>query len=319
MKLSIVTTMYYSAAYVKEFYRRVSAEAARITDQYEIVFVNDGSPDDSLEVAVSLHNEDSRVKVIDLSRNFGHHKAAITGLAYARGELVLFMDCDLEIPPEVLGTLYHELLDSDADTVYGVQRSRKGGLFERISGAGFYWLFNRLSSYPVPPNLAGIRLMRRPYLNNLLMHKESSVFLAGLCAITGFKQAPVFVEKGSKGQSTYNLSRKIDLLVTAVTSFSDKPLAGVFYLGVIITVLSLIGAIVLLSGHILAAVSLTGWHLLLISVWLLGGLILAGVGIVGIYAGKILMETKERPYTIIARIYDRSPDKDSAPDTATGS
>ncbi len=318
MKLSIVTTMYYSAPYVEDFYRKVSAEASKITDRYEIIFVNDGSPDDSLAKAVQLHNRDSRVKVIDLSRNFGHHKAAITGLEHARGDVVLFMDCDLEVPPEVLSPMYQELLHSDADTVFGVQKTRKGKLFERISGAAFYWLFNRLSSYPVHPNLAGIRLMRRPYLDGLLMHKESTVFLAGLCAITGFKQVPVFVEKSHKGHSTYNLSRKIDLLITAVTSFSDKPLTGVFYLGMAITLLSMIGAFLLLLGHQLAAVRVAGWHLALLSIWFLGGIILACIGIVGIYVGKILMETKRRPYTVIARIYDVDPEKEIPLNTAAG-
>ena len=316
MKLSIVTTMYYSAPFVEDFYRRVSAEASKITDRYEIIFVNDGSPDDSLAKAVQLHNRDSRVKVIDLSRNFGHHKAAMTGLEYARGELVLFMDCDLEVPPEVLSPMYQELLHSGADTVFGVQKSRKGKLFERISGGAFYWLFNQLSSHPVHPNLAGIRLMRRSYLDSLLMHKESTVYLAGLCAITGFKQVPVLVEKSHKGRSTYSLARKIDLLITAVTSFSDKPLTGVFYLGMVITLLSVIGAFLLLLGHRLAAVSITGWHFVLLSVWFLGGIILACIGIVGIYAGRILMETKRRPFTLIARIYDVDREKRIPLDTA---
>ncbi|MFQ5442623.1 MAG: glycosyltransferase, partial [Thermodesulfobacteriota bacterium] len=107
MKLSIVTTMYHSAPYLEEFYERVKKEAARITKSFEIIFVNDGSPDESLDIALSLHKKDKRVSVVDLSRNFGHHRAMMTGLSYATGELVFLVDCDLEEEPELLGT-FHE-------------------------------------------------------------------------------------------------------------------------------------------------------------------------------------------------------------------
>src|SRR3954471_8868653 len=129
MYLSIVTTMYQSAPYLKEFYERASAAARAITDEFEIIFVNDGSPDDSLEVAVSLFARDARVRVIDLSRNFGHHKAMMTGLAHARGELVFLIDSDLEEELEAVAGFYADLKDERADVVYGVQQKRKGNFF----------------------------------------------------------------------------------------------------------------------------------------------------------------------------------------------
>lgn len=109
MDLSIVTTMYYSASYLKEFYSRICAAAKEITDNYEIIFVNDGSPDDSLDIAISLYEEDKKVRIVDLSRNFGHHKAIMTGLAYAKGDLVFLIDCDLEEEPELLIKFYKEM------------------------------------------------------------------------------------------------------------------------------------------------------------------------------------------------------------------
>ena len=134
MDLSIVTTMYQSAPHLEEFYRRCCVAAEKITQHYEIILVNDGSPDSSLDIAVSLHEGDERVRVIDLSRNYGHHKAMMTGLAHARGKLVFLIDCDLEEDPELLEPFHEELLVSGADVTYGVQDSRGGRLFGRVAG-----------------------------------------------------------------------------------------------------------------------------------------------------------------------------------------
>ena len=129
MELSIVTTLYHSAPYIEEFYARVRNEAEKITSDYEIIFVNDGSPDHSLDVVLPICERDEKVKVIDLSRNFGHHKAMMTGLAHARGAWVFLIDCDLEEEPELLGKFSAEVKGSGADVVYGVQQKREGKLF----------------------------------------------------------------------------------------------------------------------------------------------------------------------------------------------
>src|SRR5262249_7421057 len=183
MELSIVTTLYRSAPFLREFHRRACAAAAKITSDFEIVLVNDGSPDDSQAVALSLCRDDPRVKVIELSRNFGHHKAMMTGLAHARGRLVFLIDSDLEEDPELLETFHRELLASGVDVVYGVQRQRKGGWYERLSGGLFYRLFNALSSFPIPHNLTTARLMTRPYVRALRRHRDQEMFIAGLWAI----------------------------------------------------------------------------------------------------------------------------------------
>src|SRR6266481_9971297 len=128
MTLSIVTTLYDSAPYLEQFYLRTCAATEQITRDYEIILVNDGSPDNSLDIAISIHRRDKRVRVIDLSRNFGHHKAMMTGLTHAGGELVFLIDCDLEEEPELLEKFYRELKATEADVVFGVQQKRKGGL-----------------------------------------------------------------------------------------------------------------------------------------------------------------------------------------------
>jgi putative glycosyltransferase len=306
MELSIVTTLYRSALYLEEFYRRACAAAEKIARDFEIILVNDGSPDNSLEVALSLVERDARVKVIDLSRNFGHHKAMMTGLARARGELVFKIDCDLEEDPDLLVTFHAAIKESGADAVYGVQEARRGRWWERVSGALFWKLFNVLSNVPVPANLLTVNMMTQKYVASLVRHQEREVFLAGLSAITGFKQVPLVVRKHSKGQSTYTLSRKIALLVNAITSFSNKPLIFIFYLGAFISFISGAFALHLIVDALFFKGYLGGWPSLIVSIWLLGGMTIFCLGIIGIYLSKVFVETKQRPYTIIRDLYDRS-------------
>lgn len=306
MYLSIVTTLYYSAPYINEFYQRVSIEAQKLTDDYEIIFVNDGSPDDSLDIAVKLHQEDERVRVIDLSRNFGHHKAIMTGLSYARGKLIFLLDSDLEEEPELLSLFHEHYQLSDVDLVYGVQKVRKGNLFEKVTGNIFYKFFNLISSYPVPANLITARLMSQRYVKALVEHRDQEMFMAGLYAITGFKQVPLVVKKHSKGESTYNFFRKLSIATNSITSFSNKPLIFIFYLGAVISLISAIAVIVLIIRRVFFNVLLSGWLSLIVSIWFLGGLTIFSLGIIGIYIAKIFSETKQRPYTIIRNIYESS-------------
>jgi len=306
MNLSIVTTLYFSSPYVLEFYQRISVEAKKITSDYEIIFVNDGSPDDSLDVALSLYEQDKRVRIIDLSRNFGHHKAIMTGLSYTRGELVFLLDSDLEEEPELLSLFYEFYKKTkDIDVVYGVQKVRKGNFLERLTGEIFYSIFNSISNYPVTANLITARLMSQRYVKALVEHREREIFLAGLFAIAGFRQIPLLVRKDSKNRSTYTLVRKLTLAINSITSFSNKPLIFIFYLGALISLLSGITAIIFIVRKIFFNVILEGWSSLIISIWLLGGLTIFCLGVIGIYLSKIFSETKQRPYTIIRQIYEK--------------
>lgn len=306
MDLSIVTGLYNSAPYLEEFYDRVRKEAEKITSDYEILLVNDGSLDHSLEIAVSLFEKNDRVKVIDLSRNFGHHKAMMTGLSYAKGDFIFLIDCDLEEDPELLTPFYSKMKETHADVVYGVQQTRKGNWFERITGSLFYTLFNLLSSYKVPPNPLVARLMSKRYVKALVQHKDQEIFLAGLWAITGFDQVSMTVKKHSKGTSVYTFHKKAAMLVNAITSFSNKPLIYIFYLGCTIIFASAISASYLVIRRIFLQTYLSGWPSVIVSLWFLGGLTIFTIGIVGVYLSKIFTETKDRPYTVIRQIYERN-------------
>jgi len=304
MKLSIVATLYQSAPYISEFYQRVSAAARQLVNEdYEIILVNDGSPDNSLDLTVQLTEIDSHVVVIDLSRNFGHHKAMMTGLAHTKGERVFLIDSDLEEEPECLIAFAEHMQREHCDVVYGIQVQRKGGWFERWSGRWFYRLFKAFTGLALPENIVTARLMTRRYVDALLRHEEREVFMAGLWHITGFDQRPQLVKKHSTSETTYTFSKKLSLLVNSVTSFSNAPLVGIFYIGVLISLVSVLYIGYLVIQWMYFAKPLSGWTSVMASIWLLGGMVISFIGVVGIYLSKIFSETKQRPYTIVRQIY----------------
>jgi putative glycosyltransferase len=304
MKLSIVTTLFRSAAYVDEFHERATRVAAALTPDYELVFVNDGSPDNAVDRAIAIFQRDTHVRVLDLSRNFGHHKAMMTGLEHARGDLVFLLDVDLEDQPEWLGEFHRAMQATGADAVYGVQSRRKGGLFERLSGAIFYKGFNALLEHPIPENAVTARLMTRRYINSLVRHRDREMTMAPLWALTGYRQEPVVVEKKSRGDTSYSLRRRISALVDNVTSFSNRPLVYIFYLGSIIMLFSAVAAGVLIWKTEHGEVGVPGWPTLIVSIWFLGGITIFCLGVIGVYLSKIFMETKDRPHTIVRADYD---------------
>jgi putative glycosyltransferase len=305
MQLSVVTTLFQSAAYIDEFYRRVRMEAEKIASDLEFIFVNDGSTDRSLEVALDLQRHDGRIRVVDLSRNFGHHKAIMTGLENAQGNLVFLIDVDLEEPPEILTKFFESLKNENADAVYGVQSPRHGPWLTRTLANLFYWLFEILSDYPIPPHSLTARLMTRRYIDQLVRYKEQLSNMIGLWELAGFKQVAVPVRKNPfKGTTTYTFRRRLAAAIYAITAFSSKPLRLIAYLGLLVTALSAIYAIVLVIQYLVFGVSTTGWTSLIVSISLFSGLILFCQGIIAAYLAVIFIETKNRPYTVIRKIYE---------------
>lgn len=304
MKLSIVTTMYYSAPYIKEFYDRINSEASKITDDYEIIFVDDGSPDSSLEEALKLQGNDNRVNVVELSRNFGHHKAIITGLEQTKGDYIFLIDVDLEEKPELLSEFWSNHKNKDnIDVFYGVQEKRKGGWFERVSGHMFYNFINFMAGYEFPKNVLVTRLMTKQYAQELVKHKESEVFLLGICMLTGFNQEPIICKKSHKGETTYTLRKKVNQSFNAITSFSSKPLTFLFYFGFIVFFLAFLFIIYLIVKKYYFGQVSEGWTGIVASIYLFGGAIIMSIGVVGIYIAKLYNEAKSRPYTIIKKIH----------------
>lgn len=304
MRLSIVTTLYQSAPFVAEFHRRVSEAAKRVTNDYEIVMVDDGSPDSSLDIACALARDDSRVRVVELSRNFGHHKALMTGLDYAQGDLCFLIDSDLEEDPALLNAFYDKLQTSGADAVYGYQERRKGGLVTRYGGRVAWHLINKLYSTMIPTNHCTLRLMRRDYVDALRLHRESNTVIGGLWVITGFRQLGLPISKGQRARPSYTPLRRLVAFLNGITSFSTAPLVFMVYMGMIVSLISFIGGLFVIAQKLIHG-SAVGWASLIVSIWFMGGIIVFCLGVIGIYISRIFIETKNRPYVIVRRIHQR--------------
>lgn len=304
--LSIVSTLYRSMPTIDEFVERATAAAIELAgDSYEIVLVNDGSPDASLERALELAETYPNLVIADLSRNFGHHVALLEGVRQARGSLVYLIDSDLEEDPEWLVQFHRVLLEKNADVVYGYQEARKGGLFERISGAIYWSVFRRLSGLDMPANPVTCRLMTRRYVDALLQFGEVEVSIGGIFALTGFEQIAVLVRKGHTSRSTYSLRLKMWHFVNSVSAFSTTPLNAIFLLGLVVSSIGVAILAYLLYIGLFQDQSPAGWASVMASVWLIGGLLISSVGIIAIYLGKVFSEVKGRPRAIVRSITRR--------------
>jgi len=301
-KLSIVSTLYRSEASLCEFCRRVVRSAAAVSERFEIILVNDGSPDASLARALELQRKFPQLTVIDLSRNFGHHPAILAGLAEARGERIFLIDSDLEEEPEWLTAFSHTMEEEKADVVFGQQTYRKGGTGERLTGNVFYSLFNLLSATRLPPNFVTARLMTREYVDALLQYRERELYLGGVFVLAGFRQVGVPVTKGEHSTTSYTLGRRLALFVNALTSFSSRPLEIVFAMGTIVTIVAF-AAVCYIFYRGLRGDTLVGWASVMVTIWLFGGLSMLALGLIGIYVGKVLMEVKQRPMYSVRAVY----------------
>jgi putative glycosyltransferase len=269
MRLSVVARMYGSAETLREFHQQVRVAAGAIAADLEIILVNDDSPDNSLNVARGLVAEDSCVRVIDLSRTFGNDKAVLTGLANATGDLIFTADCNLPASAKLLPEYHQQMLSTGMDSVHGADAS------------------------------AGIRLMSRAFLENLLRHRDREVYLAGLYELIGYRQLSVELKVPAGPRD--NLSKWMaDYWARA--AFSPRPLVLLFYLGTVVLACAIIAALYLFVDRMFFRTLLPGWPSLIVSIWLLGGLILFCLGVVALYLSKIFLEVKDRPDTIVREV-----------------
>ena len=303
--ISIVSTLYRSRPFLETFLAECQ-EALTATgfENCEIVLVNDGSPDDSLAYVLARRSDISQLVVIDLSRNFGHHQAIQAGLRESRGELVFLIDCDLEVRPAVLAAFLPKLRQSGADVVFGYQEVRKGHWFERFSGSLFWKGFNRMSDTRVPENLVTERVMTRRFVDALLSMGDYNLFMGGMMSWAGFSQVGMSVGKQKReGQSTYTLVRRVQLMVNAVSSFSSRPLVWLFNSGVLITIASFSYVGYLIARKLLFDDALLGFTSMMAMMALTLGILTTGLGLVGIYLGKVFNQVQNRPTYIIRDIH----------------
>lgn len=311
MKLSVVSTMYRSAPFIEAFYQRISAAARRLAgDDYEIVFVNDGSPDDSLDRAVGISKGDPHVVVVNLSRNFGHHAAIVAGLSQTVGDRVFLIDCDLEEHPEWLDEFVAHMQQTHADVVYGVQQERTASFWSNLYGELFWRALNAFSAVRIGHNPMTCRLMNRNYVDALLSVEDRVLYLAGVFAWTGFRQEALPRVKSPRPvrqASSYSLTRKLVQVADSFSSFSVAPLTMVFLTGLVIWLGSIGYGLVLFAQKLFAPETvLSGFASLMLSLWFLSGTMILVLGILGLYIAKIFQEVKRRPLYIVRDVIRNS-------------
>lgn len=312
MRLSVVTSLYHSQAFIKDFYQRMVAVLKAITPDYEIIFVNDGSPDRSTEIVLEIQSTDPSIVLIDLSRNFGHHKALLTGLKYATGDYIFLIDSDLEEDPEMLISFWEEMkLTKDVDVIYGIQGRRKGSWFERMSGSWYYSFFTMLSTSKYPVNTVTARLMTRRYIEALKEFGEKEADLWGLFMLNGFEQKSIIVSKKHKGSSTYSIRRRLSMAIDTISTLTHRPLYLVIVAGILALLFSFASGLYLLYDYINYRI-LDTYLALVTTIWFVGGLILLCLGVISIYLSKMFLEVKNRPVSIIKKIYSKQHGKNES-------
>jgi len=300
MGISVVTSMFMAESHILDFVKSTESVLKAMDLEFEFIIVDDGSPDRSSEIVLELISQGIPIHLVQLSRNFGHHKALMTGIEYASMDLVYVCDSDLEEPSELIKIFYDKMKkDSSLDVVYGVQQERSGSAFKKLSGSVFYFIFNHLAEPKIPKNLSVARLMTRRYVDCLISHKESEPMIGGLWQRTGFKQMAYGFKRVYKGSSTYNFKRQIKLMLDSIVSFSAKPLYAIFWLGLAVFALSMAYAAFNVIAYLFFDYGLPGYTSTISAVLLIGGLIILSLGVLSLYIGMIFIEVKRRPRVII--------------------
>lgn len=298
--LSIVSPVYRGEKMTEELVRRISKSVSPITEHYEIILVNDASPDDSWNVIRAECEKDSRVKGINLSRNFGQHYAITAGLSYAKGEWVVVMDCDLQDRPEEIPNLYNKAIEG-YDSVFAQRVNRSDSLLKRMSSKLFYKFFSYMTETRQDASVANFGIYNRKVVVSILAMGDKMRYFPAQVQWVGFRKYYMPVEHDSRleGKSSYSLKKLFRLAFDTIVSFSDKPLRLTMKIGAVITIVSfLIGLIYLIryfSGHI----AVMGYASLIISLWFICGILVFLIGVVGLYLGKTFNQTKGRPTFIV--------------------
>jgi glycosyltransferase involved in cell wall biosynthesis len=307
-RLTIVVPCYREQGVLAELHQRISraAQTAQVGDDFELILVNDGSPDGTWAGICALGDIDPRVVGVNLSRNHGHQLALSAGLSLARGERIFMLDADLQDPPELL-TQMMQALDAGADVAYGQRTQRIGeSLFKRASAAIFYRLLNRLSDVRIPQDAGDFRLISRRVLEVLKDMPESHRYVRGMVSWVGFRQVAIPYQRQPRtsGTSGYPLRKMLRLAFDAITGFSTRPLRLASLLGVAFGCLGALGVVVTISAWAMGA-TVPGWASVVVILLTLGGIQLAVLGIIGEYLGRLYVEVKRRPLYVIDEIRTR--------------
>ncbi|MGY3777184.1 glycosyltransferase family 2 protein [Isobaculum melis] len=304
-KITICSPMYNEAENIVQFYDEVSKILAKISDKYdyEFLFINDGSLDESLNIVEALREKDARVNFVDLSRNYGKEIAMAAGFDYATGDAMIIMDTDLQHPPAIILEMIKEWENGYQD-VYGKRRERPGeSWLKRKTSSYYYKILQKFSNVPVLPGVGDFRLLDRVCIEGIKKLRESQRYTKGMYMWVGYRKKEVLfdAEERFAGETKWKWSSLINLAIDGITSNTIMPLRITSFVGAVISIISFFYMIYIFCSTLFFGISGSGFPTLIITILFLGGLQLLFLGIIGEYIGKIFIEVKRRPIYLIQK------------------
>lgn len=299
--IAVIIPIYNEQDNIIELYSRLSSVLSKISNIYELIFVNDGSTDESFIRILELAEKDKHLSYVNLTRNFGHQVAVSAGLKYCNAKIVVIIDADLQDPPELISDLYEEYLKG-FNVVYAKRRQRKGESFLKKTTAKLYYrILKKLVSFEIPLDAGDYRLLSKKVVDAINKMPEQNKFLRAQIAWLGFKQSYVLFDRDTRkfGKSGYTYSKMLRLAIDGITGFSDKPLLFVSRLGFLISLFSFLIIIYAIFAHFVLQETITGWTSLIISATFIGGIQLLSIGVIGEYISRINVNVKGRPLYVV--------------------
>lgn len=307
VEISVVASCYNEEKSLPEFVRRVNTVLLKMKLTFEIILINDGSCDRTLEVALALIRNIPQIKVLDFSRNFGHQAAITAGMDTAQGKAMIIIDADLQDPPEIIETMIAKWKEG-YEVVYGKRKKREGESLPKLLTAKFFYRTLRfLTNIDIPMDTGDFRLMDRKVVEGVKGMRERHRFIRGMVSWVGFKQIAVTYDRQARfqGKTNYSYSKMFRFAFDAITSFSTMPLRIVTVLGLFILIATfLLSTVVLTTRIFVPAYFIPGFSAVVILILFFGGVILFSIGLLGEYIGRIFEEVKRRPLYIVREIYD---------------
>lgn len=303
--LSLVVPMYNESEVIDIFFERIHAVLSELGETYEIICVNDGSADDTLEKLIKKHEEDSRIKVIDLSRNFGKEVALTAGLDNATGDAVIPIDSDLQDPPELILEMFEKWREG-YDVVLAIRNDRRAdSVFKRNTANWFYAIMKKMGEVPIPSNAGDFRLMDRQVVEAMKRVPERTRFMKGLFAWLGFRTTIVYFarEKRAAGESGWPFWKLWNFALEGIVSFSTAPLKIWSYIGVAISLIAIIYLFQIVIKTLFFGVDVPGYASLMAVILFFSGLNMLSLGVIGEYLSRIFIEVKQRPLYLVRRTY----------------
>jgi dolichol-phosphate mannosyltransferase len=301
--ISVISPVYRAEKIVPELVRQLHENLLKITGNYEIILVNDASPDESWTAITKECEKDIRVKGINLSRNFGQHYAITAGLSYTQGEWVVVMDCDLQDRPDEIPNLYKKAQEG-WESVFAQRIERNDSFFKKSFSKLFYAIFSYLTDTKQDPTVANFGIYHRNVIDAILLMKDQIRFFPTMVQWVGFRKyyLPVQHAKRYEGKTTYNVKSLYRLALNNIIAFSDKPLRLMVKIGFYISIISFLLSMVYLILYLKGTFEVIGFTTLILSIWFLAGIVISILGILGLYIGKIFEKVKQRPIFIIKDI-----------------